>query len=46
MTVRQLIEKLEALPENYEVIYECGDGYYAYVNEIIVNDKAKEVELY
>lgn len=46
MTVRQLIEKLEVLPENYEVIYECGDGYYAYVNEIIVNDKAKEVELY
>lgn len=46
MTVKELIEKLEALPEDYQVIYECGDTYYAYVNEIIVNFKTKEVELY
>lgn len=49
MTVKELIEKLEELPENYEIIYESGDAYgsayYAYVDEIIVKHKTKEVEL-
>lgn len=49
MTVKELIEKLKALPEDYEVIYESGDAYgsayYAYVDEIEVKDKTKEVKL-
>lgn len=46
MTVGELIEKLEALPQDYKVIYECSTACYAYVDEIIVNIKTKEVELY
>ena len=49
MTIKELIEKLVVLPEDYEVIYESGDAYgsayYAYVDEIIVKHKTKEVEL-
>lgn len=49
MSVKELIEKLKALPEDYEVIFESGDAYgsayYAYVDEIEVKDKTKEVEL-
>lgn len=49
MTVKELIEKLKALPQDYQVIYESGDAYgsayYAYVDEIEVKDKTKEVEL-
>lgn len=46
MTVGELIEKLEALPQDYIVIYECGNACYAYVDEIFINIKTKEVELY
>ena len=51
MTVKELIEKLKALPEDYEVIYESGNGfgseYHAVdVDGIIVNDKTKKVEFY
>lgn len=50
MTVRELIEELNTLPKDYQVVYETGESYrsacYAYVNEIIINDKTKEVELY
>jgi hypothetical protein len=49
MTVKELIEKLKALPEDYQVMYESGDAfgsaYYAYVDEIKVKNKTKEVEL-
>ena len=50
MTVGELIRELELLPENYQVVFESGDGYgsayYVYVNEAIANGKTKEVELY
>lgn len=46
MTVGELIEKLEALPQDYQVIYECGVACYAYVDKICINIKTKEVELY
>lgn len=49
MTVKELIEKLKLLPQDYHVIYESGDAYgsayYAYVDEIRVNIKTKEIEL-
>ena len=49
MTVKELIEKLKAIPEDYEVIFESGDAYgsayYAYVDDIIVNHKDELVEL-
>ena len=50
MTVGELIEELEKLPENYQVVFESGDAYgsayYAYVDGAVVNHKTKEVELY
>jgi hypothetical protein len=49
MTVKELIEKLKALPEDYQVMYETGDyfgsTYYAYVDEISVKHHTKEVKL-
>lgn len=49
MTVKELIALLETLPEDYQVVFESGDAhgsaYYAYVDEIEVKDKNKEVEL-
>lgn len=49
MTVGELIKVLEALPKDYQVIYESGDAYgsayYVYVDDVRVNIKTKEVEL-
>lgn len=49
MTVEELIKILEVLPKDYHVIYESGDAYgsayYAYVDDVRVNIKTKEVEL-
>lgn len=49
MTVKELIALLESLPEDYQVIFESGDAhgsaYYAYVDEVEVKHKDKEVEL-
>ena len=49
MTVKELIEKLENCPKDYQVIFESGDAYGssydAYVDDIIVNDKKEQVEL-
>lgn len=49
MTVSELIEKLKSLPKDYQVVFESGDtygsAYYAYVDEIEVKDKDKEIEL-
>lgn len=50
MTVKELIEKLEALPQDYQVFYKTEDGYgivyYAYGDRMLVNHKTKEVEVY
>jgi hypothetical protein len=49
MTVKELIKKLKELPEDYHVVYESSDAFgsacYAYVDEIKVKNKTKEVEL-
>ena len=49
MTVKELITLLESYPEDYQVVFESGDAYgsayNAYVDEIKVNHKDKEVEL-
>ena len=49
MTVKELIEKLKMLPEDYEVIFESGDAYgsayYAYVSDVVIKDKDSVVEL-
>lgn len=49
MIVAELIEILQTLPQYYEVVSESGDaygsGYLAWVDEVIVNDKDKEVIL-
>lgn len=49
MIVAELIEKLQNCPQDYEVVSESGDGYgsgyLAWVDEVIVNDKDKEVIL-
>lgn len=49
MTVEELIKILQTLPQNYEVVSESGDaygnGYLAWVDEAIVNDKDKVVVL-
>lgn len=49
MTVAELIEILQTLPQDYEVVSESGDaygsGYLAWVDEAIVNDKNKVVIL-
>lgn len=49
MSVGELIEKLKVLPKDYQVVFESGDAYgsayYAYVDEVEVKHKDKEVEL-
>lgn len=45
MTVGELINTLEALPKDYQVIYESGSAYYAQVDEIEIKHKTKEVKL-
>ena len=49
MIVEELIKILQTLPQNYEVVSESGDaygnGYLAWVDEAIVNDKDKVVVL-
>jgi hypothetical protein len=49
MTVKELIEELKKVPQDYEVIFESGDAYgsayTAYVDEIKVIEKRECVEL-
>lgn len=49
MTVAELIEILQTLPQYYEVASESGDaygsGYLAWVDEAIVNNKDEVVIL-
>lgn len=49
MTVAELIEKLKTLPQDYIVVFESGDAYgsayTAYVDEAVVHDKKRQVEL-
>lgn len=49
MTVAELIEKLKELPQDYQVVYESGDlygsAYLAYVDDIVVNNTHKQIEL-
>ena len=49
MTVKELIEKLKSYPQDYEVTFESGDAYGcaydAYVDDIKINDKNKEIKL-
>ena len=49
MSVGELIEKLKEVPQDYQVVFESGDAYgsayYAYVEDITINDKDKEIEL-
>lgn len=49
MTVKELIDKLETCPKDYQVIFESGDAYGssydAYVDDIIVNNKKEQVDL-
>ena len=49
MTVAELIEKLKTMPQDYQVVFECGDAYgsayWAYCDDINVNNKDKQIEL-
>ena len=49
MCVKELIEILENIPQDYEVVFESGDAYgsayMAYVDEVNVNEKLGCVEL-
>ena len=49
MTVAELIEKLETIPQDYQVVFECGDSYgsayLAYCDDINVNNKDKQIKL-
>lgn len=49
MTVAELIEKLNNMPQDYQVVFESGDAYgsayLAYVDDIIINNKDKQIEL-
>lgn len=49
MTVKELIETLQKLPQEYEVTSESGDaygsGYLAWVDDVEVKDKDKIVIL-
>lgn len=49
MTVAELIEILETMPQDYQVVFECGDAYgsayWAYCDDINVNNKDKQIEL-
>ena len=49
MTTKELIENLKSCPQDYEVTFESGDAYGcaydAYVDDIKINDKNKEIKL-
>lgn len=49
MTVAELIEKLNNMPQDYQVVFKCGDAYgspyWAYCDEVNINNKDKQVEL-
>lgn len=49
MTVAELIEKLKEMPQDYQVVFESGDlygsAYWAYCDEVNVNNKDKQIEL-
>ena len=49
MIVEELIEKLKAIPKDYQVIFESGDAYgsayYAYAEDITIDHKNKTIEL-
>lgn len=50
MTVAELIEKLKEMPQDYQVVFEsgdlwCGSAYWAYCDDINVNNKDKQIEL-
>lgn len=49
MIVKELIEKLKNVPQDYEVTFESGDAYgsafTAYVDDVDVQDKYKQIEL-
>lgn len=49
MTVAELIEKLKEMPQDYQVVFESGDlygsAYWAYCDEVNINNKDKQVEL-
>lgn len=49
MMVKELIEKLQDVPQDYEIVFESGDAYgsayIAYVDDIIINDKQEYIEL-
>ena len=47
MTVKELIEKLKIMPQDYEVsIYNEFEGGVRYVFEIIQDDNSKEIQFY
>lgn len=49
MLVKELIEILKTMPQDYVVTFESGDlygsGYLAYADNVDVNHKDKEVEI-
>ena len=49
MTVKELIDILQTLPQDYEMTYESGDAYgsayLAWVDDVEVKDKDKVVIL-
>lgn len=51
MIVSELIEKLKEMPQDYRVVFESGDGdayggaYQACVDNVVVNNKDKQIEL-
>ena len=49
MLVKELIDILKTMPQDYEVVFESGDlygsGYLAYADNVDVNHKDKEVEI-
>lgn len=49
MTVAELINELEKMPQDYQVVFESGDlygsAYLAYVDSVVVNNKDKQIEL-
>lgn len=48
MTVKELIEKLKNVPQDYEVTFESGclgSAFTAYVDDVEVQDKYERIEL-
>ena len=49
MIVAELIEKLKNVPQDYEIVFESGDvygsAYFAYCDDININNKDKQIEL-